>query len=171
MMELKRGWIHRVVPNQERVIPGAPGEEASKRLRAPAHRRLQARGQAVSPSSALPPQPRACHQQPPETSPGRGDASRGARWTCHHGAAPPCRPRAGNLPSPGMLSFSLHQLPAQSREGGAPRAEKLPLFPEQMTLGQAGKSLAGIQTAQAPTPPQPPAALGSRSLLQPPPRE
>lgn len=49
-----------------------------ERLRAPAHRHLQARGQAVSPSSALSPQPQACHQQPPKTSPRRGDASRGA---------------------------------------------------------------------------------------------
>lgn len=71
-------WIHWVVPNQKRANPGAPGGEASERLRAPAHHRLQARGQAVSLSSALPPQPWACHQQPPETSPRRGDASRGA---------------------------------------------------------------------------------------------
>lgn len=40
---------------------------------------------------------------------------------------PARRPMPGNLLSP-ETSFS-RQLPAQSCEGGAPRAEKLPLFP------------------------------------------
>ncbi|CAI9165553.1 unnamed protein product [Rangifer tarandus platyrhynchus] len=66
------------------IIPSSP-----QPLSGGAERR---RGQAVSPSSVLLPQPRTC-QQPPETSPRRGDCEARRLMDLHLGAAPPRQPR------------------------------------------------------------------------------
>ena len=126
MMELKRGWIHWVVQTRRGLAGDSRGSWGGGIGKA--ETLLQARGRAVSPSSVLLPQPRAC-QQPPDTSPRRGDARLGARGPVTTVPPRPASPAPGNLLSPGTPSFSLCQLPAQSWEGGAPRAEKLPLFP------------------------------------------
>lgn len=90
MMELKRGWIHWVVPNQKRDSWGSWGGGIGKAEPLPIA--ISRRGQAVSPSSVLLPQPRTC-QQPPETSPRRGDCEARRLMDLHLGAAPPRQPR------------------------------------------------------------------------------
>lgn len=93
-------------------------------------------GPACLPLISTPSAAQACHRQPQEISPWRGPD--GPVTTV---PSRPAGPSLGNLLSPGTLSFSLPQLPAQSREGRAHRAEKLSFFPEQMTLGQGWEQL------------------------------
>lgn len=141
MMELKGGPIQWVVPSWTRA--GSSGRflrllrrdsKEAEPLASPPLLPL-GWGQAVSISSALPPQP--VTGSPRNTSPqrGRGEGLMDLSPQCY--PAQPS-PSLSNLLSPGTPSFSLPSSQLGAGRAGHAGLSGWPCFPQQMTLGQAG---------------------------------